>query len=211
MPSKKRKRDFEGDKISKHVRTLEDRNRNEARRPKTLHPDLQEASGLSSDDEIAEIEHSTSEEASISAFKRIRFDVGLQALANEDLVKLIDLKRDQVPYTDAQIRELLSKRKKWASGSRMGQEELYEAAEAVLNELISNTEHSRHFLSVVNKRDAPEYYHLIKRPMDLALKRFQYKSKRELLDDLDLIWANCLRSYLTSVVQPTHELSESVR
>ena len=94
---------------------MEDRNYKEAKRLKTLRPILQEASGLSSDDEIAGTEQSDFEEACISAFKRIRFDVGLQTLANEDLVKLIDLKRDQIPYTDAQLRELLSERNTWAS------------------------------------------------------------------------------------------------
>ncbi|KAK0506962.1 hypothetical protein JMJ35_010662 [Cladonia borealis] len=59
--SKKRKLDSEGKQASKHVKTLSDRNRNEARIRKT-------------EEELAEIEHSDSEETSIDAFKRIRFN-----------------------------------------------------------------------------------------------------------------------------------------
>ncbi|ODV92177.1 hypothetical protein CANCADRAFT_13900, partial [Tortispora caseinolytica NRRL Y-17796] len=53
------------------------------------------------------------------------------------------------------------------------------------------------FLNRVNRRDAPNYYNVIKTPMDLStvmkkLKTFQYKSKSEFVDDLMLIWKNCL-------------------
>ena len=120
---KKRKRDFEGEKISKHVKALANRNLNEAKGCKTIHSDLSEASSLSSDEKIAEIEYSNSEETPISAFKRIRFDTGLQALGIEELVKLIELKRDHIPYSDVQVQELLQQ-------LRSGQEELYELTEA---------------------------------------------------------------------------------
>ncbi len=132
---KKRKRDFEGEQISKHVKTLADRNRHESKRLKTLLPNLEGASGLSSDDGRAEIEHSGPEETSIGAFKRIRFDTGLQALAIEELIKLIDLKRDQIPYSDVQLRELIQqmrpKRSKWVDDLQLGREESYEATEAL--------------------------------------------------------------------------------
>ena len=65
--SKQRKRDL---KISKHIKTLADR------RPKIF----QEA-GLLGDEETTENLQSDSEETSISAFKRIRFESGLQAEA----------------------------------------------------------------------------------------------------------------------------------
>ena len=96
---KKRKRDFEGEQISRHVKNLAEQNCHESKRLQTLLPGLQGASGLSSH------EHSGPQETSIGAFKRIRFDTGLQALATEDLIKLIDLKRDQMPYSDVQLRE----------------------------------------------------------------------------------------------------------
>ena len=97
--SKKRKRDFEGERISKHVRTLADQNLREANRPDFSVPNSQEASVPSSE----------LEEMSISAFKRIRFDTGLQALTYQELIKLIDLKRDQIPYSDLQLREMFYK------------------------------------------------------------------------------------------------------
>lgn len=90
---------------------------------------MQEASGLSSTEDIAEIEHSDSEETSISAFRRIRFDTGLQALGIEELVKLIELKRDHIPYSDVQVQKLLQQLKS-------GQEELYELAEAERRQCI---------------------------------------------------------------------------
>lgn len=68
--SKQRKEDL---KISKHIKT---RDRNEAKRPKIF----QEA-GLLGDEETTENLQSDSEETSISAFKRIRFESGLQAEA----------------------------------------------------------------------------------------------------------------------------------
>ena len=144
---------------------MADRNRTKAKRLKTRLRDLQEASGLLSDEDIAETEHSDSEETSISAFKRIRFETSL------------------------------------------GQEKLYEAAEAVLNLLKAVPKHSKPFLRPVNKREAPDYHQSIKRPMDLStmtqkLKTFQYNSKREIVDDLDLIWRNCLRYN----IHPNHPL-----
>ena len=186
--SKKRKRDFEVEKISKHVKLLANRNRNEA-----VHPDLQEAPALSGDEEIAKTEQSESDETSISAFKRIRFDTGLQALTTEELDILIKSKRNQMPYSDVQLREVIQRLK------------LYGAAEAVLNGLNSVPEHSRPFLRPFNKCDAPDYDQVIKRPMDLGainkkLKNLHYNCKGEIVDDLNLIWANCLRYFRL----PTH-------
>jgi transcriptional activator SPT7 len=118
--------------------------------------------------------------------------------------------------------EVRKNRSKWASEDKIGQEELYESAEKVLSELKAMTEHSTAFLTRVNKREAPDYYNskslrrwlltqnlfhcifwlkyfiVIKHPMDLGtmtkkLKALQYKSKQEFVDDLNLIWANCLK------------------
>lgn len=100
-------------------------------------------------------------------------------------------------------------RSKWASEDKVGQQELYEAAERVLQELKAMTEHSAPFLQKVHKGDAPDYYTIIKQPMDIGtmqkkLEAFQYKSKKEFVGDLHLIWNNCLRYHS----DPNHPLRE---
>ncbi|KAI4165048.1 MAG: hypothetical protein LQ342_001325 [Letrouitia transgressa] len=129
-------------------------------------------------------------------------NLGASSLTLKHLIARIDTKRDQVRASDADLRSLMSEvrknRSKWASEERVGQEELYEAAEKVLTELKAMTEHSTAFLQRVNKREAPDYYNVIKQPMDLGtmtkkLKAVQYKSKQEFVHDLNLIWSNCLR------------------
>ena len=94
------------------------------------------------------------------------------------------------------IMEAKPSRSKWANDDKVGQEELYDALEKILNELKGYSEHSYPFLTKVNKRDVPDYYDVIKNPMDLGtmtrkLKAFQYKSKEEFMNDLDLIYTNC--------------------
>ncbi|KAJ5290511.1 uncharacterized protein N7443_010764 [Penicillium atrosanguineum] len=134
-------------------------------------------------------------------------NLGASSLTLKNLIARIDKKRDMVQASDAELRSLLSEvrknRSKWASEEKIGQEELYEAAEKVLSELKAMTEHSTAFLTRVNKRDAPDYYSIIKHPMDLGsmtkkLKGLQYRSKQDFVDDLNLIWANCLK-YNTSL------------
>lgn len=129
-------------------------------------------------------------------------DLGASSLTLKHLIARIDAKRDQVRASDNQLRTLISEvrkgRSKWASEERVGQEELYEAAEKVLMELKAMTEYAQPFLTRVNKRDAIDYYQIIKTPMDLGtmikkLKQLAYKSKKEFVDDLNLIWANCLK------------------
>lgn len=102
-----------------------------------------------------------------------------------------------------EIRPLSSS--KWASDTRIGQEELYDATERVLQELKDYKECSGPFLVKVNKREYADYYEVIKNPMDLGtmtkkLKGCEYNSKREIVDDLNLIWANCF----TYNVDPTN-------
>jgi transcriptional activator SPT7 len=102
---------------------------------------------------------------------------------------------------------------------RIGQEQLYESLEWVLNSLKAYTEHSEPFLVKVNKRDVPDYYDskkkdiqrfqlrsyvVIKNPMDLGtitkkLQALQYMSKQDFANDLYLIWENCL-TYNTAPV-----------
>lgn len=129
-------------------------------------------------------------------------NLGASSLTLKNLIARIDMKRTMVQASDAELRSLMSEvrknRSKWASEEKVGQEELYEAAEKVLSELKAMTEHSSFFLSRVNKREAPDYHTIIKHPMDLGsmtkkLKTLQYKSKQEFVDDLNLIWANCLK------------------
>ena len=129
-------------------------------------------------------------------------NLGASSLTLKHLIARIDAKRSQVQATDAQLRSLMSEvrknRSKWASEDKVGQEELYEAAEKVLMELKANTEYAGPFLQRVNKRDAPDYHSIIKHPMDIGtmvkkLKSFHYKSKKDFVDDLNLIWSNCLK------------------
>ncbi|KAI8920579.1 hypothetical protein BC831DRAFT_437881 [Entophlyctis helioformis] len=94
------------------------------------------------------------------------------------------------------LAEVRPSRSKWANEDRIGQEQLYESLEKVLNELKNYTEHSVPFLKPVQKREAPNYYDIIKHPMDLGtmtkkLKALQYNSKDDFTKDLNLIWTNC--------------------
>lgn len=154
--SKKRKRDFEREQISKLVKTLEDRNRNESKWTRHLYPSLQVRSGLSSDEEIENLEHYDSEKTSIRAFKRIRFDRGVQALGIEELIKLIDSKLDQI--LNAELRVEFSfqptspKRRKRAG--ELTQEELYKVKQALLSKLKASSEYLKAFLRSL-KRNGP--------------------------------------------------------
>ena len=89
-------------------------------------------------------------------------NLGASSLALKNLIRVIDSSRDRVPATDSELRTLFSDvrkgRGKWASEEKVGQEELYEAAETVLNQLRGSTEHSGPFLTRVNKKDAPDYF-----------------------------------------------------
>ena len=129
-------------------------------------------------------------------------DLGASSLTLKHLIARIDKKRDMVRATDNQLRSLISEvrkgRSKWASEDRVGQEELYEAAEKVLMELKAMTEYAQPFLQRVSKREAPDYYNIISKPMDIGtmlkkLKSLAYKSKKDFVDDLSLIWSNCLK------------------
>ncbi|ORY98465.1 hypothetical protein BCR43DRAFT_512654 [Syncephalastrum racemosum] len=117
------------------------------------------------------------------------------------LLQGIATHRDQLALSDKDLRHLLSDfkphRTKWASDNKIGQEELYEAIEKVLTDLKNFTEHSTPFLNKVSKREAPDYFEVIKRPMDLGtvtkkMKALQYRSKKEFASDLYLIYDNCL-------------------
>ncbi|ETN38190.1 uncharacterized protein HMPREF1541_06221 [Cyphellophora europaea CBS 101466] len=146
--------------------------------------------------------HANRQNAAVQQGSLSSANLGASSLTLKNLIAQIDNHRVKVNATDQEVRALLSEvrknRSKWASEDKVGQEELYEAAEKVLNELKAMTEHSTPFLNPVKKKDAPDYYNIIKQPMDLGtmtkkLKNLQYKSKKDFVDDLYQIWKNCLR------------------
>lgn len=141
----------------------------------------------------------------------VSINLGAATLTLQHLIGTIQYRRDDVPLTDFELRTLFmdvrKNRGKWANDERVGQEELYEACEKVILELRGMTEHSTPFLNKVLKREAPNYALIIKKPMDLntvmkKLKGLQYNSKQEFIDDLMLIWSNCL----TYNADPRHYL-----
>lgn len=141
--------------------------------------------------------NATSQQGSLS-----KANLGASSLTLKNLIALLDEHRSMVHATESELRALMSEvrknRSKWASEDKIGQEELYESAEKVLTELKAHTEHSFPFLNPVKKKDAPDYYLIIKHPMDLGtmtkkLKQFAYRSKKEFVDDLNQIWKNCLK------------------
>ncbi|EFY89246.1 transcriptional activator spt7 [Metarhizium acridum CQMa 102] len=146
-------------------------------------------------------------------------NLGASSLTLKHLIARIDMKRDQVRASDAELRLLMNEvrknRSKWASEENVNQEELYEAFEKVLTELKAHTEYSHPFLQRVNKRDAPDYYSLIKNPMDLGsmtkkLKSLTYKSKMDFVADLNLIWDNCLK-YNQDMNSPLRRMANGMR
>ncbi|KOS17902.1 Transcriptional activator spt7 [Escovopsis weberi] len=146
-------------------------------------------------------------------------NLGASSLTLKHLIARIDMKRDQVRASDAELRLLMNEvrknRSKWANEENINQEELYEALEKVLTELKAHTEYSTPFLTRVNKRDAPDYYNFIKNPMDLGtmtkkLKSLTYKSKAEFVVDLNLIWDNCLK-YNQDMNHPLRRMANGMR
>ncbi|KAI5466867.1 hypothetical protein BGZ63DRAFT_418619 [Mariannaea sp. PMI_226] len=146
-------------------------------------------------------------------------NLGASSLTLKHLIARIDMKRDQVRASDAELRILMNEvrknRSKWASEDNVNQEELYEALEKVLTELKAHTEYSTPFLQRVNKRDAPDYYNFIKNPMDLGsmtkkLKSLTYKSKADFVVDLNLIWDNCLK-YNQDMNHPLRRMANGMR
>ncbi|TQV98996.1 transcriptional activator spt7 [Cordyceps javanica] len=146
-------------------------------------------------------------------------NLGASSLTLKHLIARIDMKRDQVQATDAELRVLMNEvrknRSKWASEENVNQEDLYEALEKVLTELKAHTEYSTPFLTRVNKRDAPDYYTMIKNPMDLGsmtkkLKSLTYKSKNDFVADLNLIWDNCLK-YNHDMNHPLRRMANGMR
>lgn len=63
----------------------------------------------------------------------------------------------------------------------------------ILNDLKSYTPYSIPFLQKVSKRDAPDYYDIIKESMDLSLmtRKVPKYVLKSFISDLNLIWNNC--------------------
>lgn len=145
--------------------------------------------------------------------------LGSASLMLRHLIAKVDKNRHLVKASDEQLKRIFSEvrknRSKWANEERLGQEELYEPAEHVLNELKGMTEYSTPFLKAVSTRDAPDYKKMITKPMDIGsmikkLKNTEYKSKKDFCDDLELIWSNCLR-YNAAPEHPLRRKAEHMR
>ncbi|EEB07819.1 SAGA complex bromodomain subunit Spt7 [Schizosaccharomyces japonicus yFS275] len=140
------------------------------------------------------------------------YNAGFKFLSAELHSRLHELPKPALELRNI-LTEVYKTKSKWANDDRPGQEELYTAAERVILDLRNHTKHSSAFLTKVSKRDAPDYYEVIKEPMDLGtmlrkLRGLQYNSKSEIVYDLNLIWNNCL-SYNNHPQHPlrTHALS----
>ncbi|CCG22934.1 Spt7 SAGA transcriptional regulatory complex subunit [Candida orthopsilosis Co 90-125] len=145
--------------------------------------------------------NNTSENNTKKPGTQMEIALGTGSTSLQHLLSTIEAKRDKIPLNDHELRALFmdvrKNRGKWANDDRIGQEELYESCEKVVTELRNYTEHSTFFLNKVSKREAPNYGLIIKKPMDLntvmkKLKNLAYNSKQEFVDDLMLIWSNCL-------------------
>ncbi|KAI8601118.1 hypothetical protein EDD21DRAFT_115910 [Dissophora ornata] len=156
--------------------------------------------------------------------------LGSGSLSMKYLLGAIESNRSATGLTDRELRTLLSdvrpNRSKWANEDKVGQEELYEGCERILMELRNYTEHSTPFLNKVNKREAPDYFQVIKHPMDLGtvlkkLKSFAYQSKTQFANDLFLIYSNCLlynldpssvyRKHAIAMKKKTQQLLDTVQ
>lgn len=88
------------------------------------------------------------------------------------------------------------KKSKWMSNERIGQEELYPHLDAFLATMKAYTPYSLPFLNKVNKRDVPDYYTIITKPMDFGtmsrkLRNLDYSSKDDFVADFEQIITNC--------------------
>ena len=128
---------------------------------------------------------------------------GAANLSLKHLLAKIDSKRDALALTEPELRKLLSdvrknrSNSKWASDELIGREELYEALESMLKKIMAD-KNAYPFLAKVRRMQAPDYYTIIRRPMDLGTMQrnlktgTHYKSKAQFLEELNLIWENCL-------------------
>ncbi|WVR05165.1 hypothetical protein IAU60_002177 [Kwoniella sp. DSM 27419] len=106
---------------------------------------------------------------------------------------------DDIPgapkLSDPEFAQLLQDVQAGKNSSKAATDRFHEDLEKLVNEIKASPE-SVAFQRPVSKRDAPDYYDVIKKPMDLTtilknVKGRKYKTKDELARDLNLIWDNC--------------------
>nr|XP_054759583.1 bromodomain adjacent to zinc finger domain protein 1A-like [Lytechinus pictus] len=88
-----------------------------------------------------------------------------------------------------------AKNRRSSSGRGRGDLTQINKCEALLKELIKHPD-ARPFLNAVSKKAAPDYYRIIKRPMDFSAMQtkvndYQYSNAAELIADARLIFTNC--------------------
>jgi transcriptional activator SPT7 len=154
--------------------------------------------------EFQELNRQNSTEATANGTQNSLSNVNFGAanLSLKHLLSTIDSKRDTLALTDAELRKLFSdvrknrSNSKWASDELIGREELYEALEHMLKKIMAD-KNAYPFLTKVRRMVAPDYYNIIRRPMDLGtvqrnLKTGTYfKNKAQFLEEVNLIWDNC--------------------
>ncbi|KAK6902974.1 hypothetical protein L486_06429 [Kwoniella mangroviensis CBS 10435] len=118
---------------------------------------------------------------------------------------------DAPNLADPEFQQLLIDVQAGKSSSKSTADAFYDSLEKIVNELKSTPE-SLAFQKPVSKKDAPDYYEVIKKPMDLTtilrnVKSRKYKNKAEFAADLTLIWENCYE-YNS---QETHPLRAAAR
>ncbi|KAG0151063.1 hypothetical protein CROQUDRAFT_668155 [Cronartium quercuum f. sp. fusiforme G11] len=92
--------------------------------------------------------------------------------------------------------------------------EFLDTLERITNELRTDP-NAAAFLSRVKKADAPDYYDIIKKPMDLGtvlkkVKSGHYKTKSQFIEDVELIWSNCFL-YNSFPNHPLRTAADSLR
>ncbi|WRT67212.1 uncharacterized protein IL334_004178 [Kwoniella shivajii] len=118
---------------------------------------------------------------------------------------------DAPNLSDPGFQQLLVDVQAGKSTNKSTADAFYDSLEKIVNELKSSPE-SMAFQKPVSKRDAPDYYEVIKKPMDLTtilrnVKSRKYKNKGEFAADITLIWTNCYE-YNS---QETHPLRAAAR
>ncbi|THH03070.1 hypothetical protein EW145_g6557 [Phellinidium pouzarii] len=116
-----------------------------------------------------------------------------------NLLESLSSQRLRLRVQDSDLKRLLSSVKEGRGHDTKLSDAFYDSLEGVLHDLRAVTIDNHDadaFLKPVSKIDYPDYFEIIKEPMDLQtmlkkVKQKQYKSKAEFSDDLELIWSNC--------------------
>ncbi|OCB85846.1 hypothetical protein A7U60_g7200 [Sanghuangporus baumii] len=135
-----------------------------------------------------------------------------------NLLQSLNSQRLRLNVHDNDLKRLLSAVKDGRGHDSKLQDAFYDSLEGVLLELRTVTidnHDAEAFLKPVSKTDYPDYYEIIKEPMDLQtmlrkVKQKQYKSKAEFQDDFDLIWSNCF-DYNTGDNHPLRQCAKRLQ